>query len=130
MRKLPGIRWRVRAARDLGEAATPGGLLVLERLEQGHRLTLGERLVLADGAPLWRDVRRHLAPLERGDTVELDLSRVVVVDGGAMALLVHVRSELAARGVAAELTGASDRIQELVHLYAGDAVPARRRRRR
>ncbi len=123
-------RQRRAGGRGLGLAAAPTGLLRLERLADGHRLTLCERLVLADAAALWTDVRRHLAPLERGARLEFDMSRVTVVDGGAMALLVHVRSELAARGVAAEFANASASTQELIHLYAGDAAPTHRRGRR
>ncbi|HEY6462060.1 MAG TPA: ABC transporter permease, partial [Polyangiaceae bacterium] len=55
---------------------------------------------------------------------------VEAVDGGTMALLVHLRGTLAARGVAAEFVGARDDVQALIHLYRGDVRPIRRVKRR
>jgi phospholipid/cholesterol/gamma-HCH transport system permease protein len=47
-----------------------------------------------------------------------------------MALLVHLRSELAARGVRADFVNAKDNVQELIHLYRGDIKPVRRKKRK
>jgi phospholipid/cholesterol/gamma-HCH transport system permease protein len=88
------------------------------------------RLTLATAAETWGALQERAKGLASGARLALDLSRVESIDGGTMALLVQLRAELAARGVHAELTGATERVQALVHLYAGDVVPARRTRAR
>ncbi len=52
------------------------------------------------------------------------------MDGGALALLVRVRSELRLRGVDCEFVNTTARIHELVHLYRGDVDPKARKKRR
>lgn len=47
-----------------------------------------------------------------------------------MALLVHLRSELSARGVKAEFVNAHKNVAELIHLYRGDTKPIPRRHRK
>jgi phospholipid/cholesterol/gamma-HCH transport system permease protein len=58
------------------------------------------------------------------------MRKVDAVDGGALALLVHVRSDLRLRGVACDFVNAAPHVQELVHLYRGDVDPRARRPRR
>ena len=53
--------------------------------------------------------------------VDFDLTDVEAIDGGSMALLVHLRNRLRARGAGSEFVGASPGVQEIVHLYEGDA---------
>lgn len=55
--------------------------------------------------------------------LDVDLTDVTFVDGAIMALLVALRADLVGRGVACELIGASERFQELISLYQGDAAP-------
>ena len=45
--------------------------------------------------------------------VDIDLSEVESVDGGTMALLVHIRGELSARGIDASFSGASKSVDAL-----------------
>ena len=88
------------------------------------------RLTLATAAATWAALHERAKGLSTGERIALDLSAVESIDGGTMALLVQLRADLAARGVGAELTGAKEGVQELVHLYAGDVAPTRRRTRR
>jgi phospholipid/cholesterol/gamma-HCH transport system permease protein len=84
-------------------------------------------LRIVDAAAIWREVRAASASAQ--GAITLDLSGVGAIDGSVMALLVEVRSELAARGVAAELVGASDQLEPLIDLYSGHDGPTRVRKR-
>jgi phospholipid/cholesterol/gamma-HCH transport system permease protein len=92
-------------------------------------LRLTGRLTLADAGALWHELRGHIAELGPGAPLNFDMEQVETVDGGALALLVHVRSDLRLRGVTCEFINANPRIQDLVHLYRGDVDPKPRRRR-
>src|SRR5580658_3476401 len=93
-------------------------------------LSLRGRLTFAEAGPLWTDVHQRVVDVKRGEHVDFDMSEVEAVDGGTMALLVHLRGELAARGVVADFAGARDDVQELIHLYRGDIRPVTRKKRR
>lgn len=92
-------------------------------------LTFPGKLTLAEAPSLWSRVRADTDKLGHGDSVEFDVSQSESIDGGTMALLVHLRGELAARGVKAEFIGASQAIQDLVHLYQGDVDATPRTKR-
>ena len=117
-----------RASSRRGESGAPSRLSIIERVARGeeHHLSLRGRLVFAEAGDIWRDVRAEIAPLARGDRLDFDMSEVEAIDGGTMALLVHLRSELAARGVRAEFAGAGENVQALIHLYKGDAKVSKR----
>jgi phospholipid/cholesterol/gamma-HCH transport system permease protein len=87
-------------------------------------------LKFSEAATLWKSLTERLASIGRGQKLDFDLSRVERIDGGTMALLVHLRNELKLRGVRSDFVGATGTVQELVHLYHGDENPVRRRRRR
>lgn len=91
------------------------------------QVPLAGQLTLAGAAETWRTLHGLVHDVPKGSRVALDLSAVESIDGGSMALLVQLRAELAARGVRAELTGATGAVQALLHLYAGDVAPLRRR---
>ena len=101
-------------------------------LSRGDRtdLRLSGRLTLADAGALWDGLRGHVDDLGDGSSLNFDMGQVETVDGGALALLVHVRSGLRLRGVECEFVNTSPRIQDLVHLYRGDVDPKPRKRRR
>ena len=80
------------------------------------------RLELAEAAALWRETEELLASAST-PRVDFDLSDVEAIDGGLMALLVHLRNRLRAQGARSEFVGASPGVQEIVHLYQGDAHP-------
>ena len=63
----------------------------------------------------------YVAGLTEGESLNFDMKAVDAVDGGALALLVNVRSDLMLRGVECEFLNTSPRVRELVHLYRGDA---------
>jgi phospholipid/cholesterol/gamma-HCH transport system permease protein len=91
------------------------------------------RLEFAEASALWEQTNALLlshavaGPVAR---IDFDLSGVTTVDGGAMALLVHVKNRLEAQGVKSEFVGASKAVQGIVHLYEGDVhIPPRRKRK-
>jgi phospholipid/cholesterol/gamma-HCH transport system permease protein len=88
------------------------------------------QIKFAEAAALWTRIRKRLGNVARGETSNFDLSRVESIDGGSMALLVHVRNELKLRGVHSDFVGATGVVQELVQLYGGDERPVRRKRRK
>jgi phospholipid/cholesterol/gamma-HCH transport system permease protein len=95
------------------------------QVERGPgRIAISGELRLADATPIWRALETSAAAV--GDRVELDLSRAAIIDGAIMALVVDLRAELVARGVGAEITGASERLGAIVHLYGGDRPPPTR----
>ena len=87
-------------------------------------------LRLAEAAPLWTELRRLETGAARGQTLNFEMSAVQRIDGGAMALLASLRAELHRRGVGSEFLAAGERVQQLIHLYGGDNVVKRLRRRR
>jgi phospholipid/cholesterol/gamma-HCH transport system permease protein len=93
-------------------------------------LHVAGKLILKEAAALWAELGRHVAEVARGSSLNFDMCDVEIVDGGALALLVHVRSGLRQRGVQCDFVNAPPRIQELVHLYRGDVDLKRRRPRR
>jgi len=101
----------------------------LERV-RGSDLRLAGQLTLANAGAFWTELRRHADTLPPGDSLNFNMKRVLVVDGGALALLVHVRSELKLRGVECEFVETSPHLRELVHLYRGDVDPKPRKKKR
>ncbi len=85
------------------------------------------RLEFVEAAALW-DAMTRLLLTHTAPRIDFDLSAVTAVDGGAMALLVHVRNRLEAQGVKSEFVGASQHVQDIVHLYEGDIhLPPRKK---
>ena len=105
-------------------------MIVAERVGEVALLRLSGKLTLAEAPALWSDLQREIRGAVRGESLDLDLSGVEVVDGAAMAMLVSARAELVLRGVTSDFTGASPRVAGIVHLYRGDVKPERPERRR
>jgi phospholipid/cholesterol/gamma-HCH transport system permease protein len=103
--------------------------LVKSSTDQGQ-LRLTGSLCLAEAGPLWTELRRLEASAVKGETLDFEMSEVERIDGGAMALLACLRSELHRRGVKSEFVAAGERVQRLIHLYGGDNKVGRLRRRR
>ncbi len=99
-------------------------------VDTGEGLGFSGRLTLADAGSLWKQLQGRVAALPSGASLNFNMSGVESIDGGALALLVHVRSDLRLRRVECEFVSASPRIQELVHLYRGDVDPKPRKKRR
>jgi phospholipid/cholesterol/gamma-HCH transport system permease protein len=95
-----------------------------------QKVSLRGRLVFQEAGVIWDDVLGQTDGLKKGDQIAFEMSGVERIDGGTIALLVHIRDELAARGVRAEFEGATENVQALIHLYRGDVKPAKRRRRK
>jgi phospholipid/cholesterol/gamma-HCH transport system permease protein len=93
-------------------------------------IRLRGELRFSQAAALWQRARALSERPGRGETLDFDMSEVRFVDGGAMALLVHLRAELQQRGVHSEFVAAPPQIQEIISLYRGDVRPGRRRRRK
>jgi phospholipid/cholesterol/gamma-HCH transport system permease protein len=87
------------------------------------------RLDFAEATALW-DQTNVLLVAHQAPRIDFDLSGVTAADGGAMALLVHIRNRLEAQGIHSEFVGASPTVQTIVHLYEGDVhLPPPKRRR-
>jgi phospholipid/cholesterol/gamma-HCH transport system permease protein len=90
------------------------------------------RLEFSAAASLWDEATKILVSRSAlpGSRLDFDLTGVTVVDGGAMALLVHLRNRLEEKGVHSEFVGAGPHVQEIVHLYEGDVhLPPRKKRK-
>jgi len=98
--------------------------------EAHPEIKLEGELLFADAAVLWTDLRRRTGIVQKGHTLNFDMSLVESVDGGTMALLVHLRNELKLRGVRSEFVGARGDVAKIVQLYHGHDKPVRKRRRR
>jgi phospholipid/cholesterol/gamma-HCH transport system permease protein len=102
---------------------------VLTGADRGE-IRIRGRLRFAEAAPLWTELRRLESRAARGQTLDFEMSGVQRIDGGAMALLACLRTELHQRGVQSEFLAAGERVQHLIHLYGGDNPVQRLKRRR
>jgi phospholipid/cholesterol/gamma-HCH transport system permease protein len=101
----------------------------LRAKEQGDaELSLQGNLAFVDAEAIWSELHSHVTNAARGCNLSFEMSQVERVDGGVMALLAHLRAELQQRGVKSEFRGASEPIQEIIHLYRGDERVGRRKR--
>lgn len=89
----------------------------------GPRLVLRGRLTLAEGARLWEQLRAALPPAGR---VDLDLSAVDHLDGGAAALLQAIACEHAQGGGDVRFVDPPAAAARLLALYTGDRSPCDR----
>jgi phospholipid/cholesterol/gamma-HCH transport system permease protein len=104
--------------------------IALREQEHGDiELGLQGNLAFLDAEAIWSELYAHVATAARGCSLSFEMSQVERVDGGVMALLAHLRAELQQRGVRSEFRGASESIQEIIHLYRGDERVGRRKRR-
>ena len=92
-------------------------------------LRLEGDLRMPDAAAIWRELHRTTDGLERG-ALAIDLSCARTIDGAVMALIVALRTDLAARGIQSELAGTPSHLRPLVELYEADAAPPKKRKRR
>lgn len=105
----------------------------IERVATGAdhgQLRLRGSLRSAEAAEVWTALRSLEAGSSRGQALDFEMSAVERIDGGVMALLACLRTELQRRGVRSEFVAAGDRVQRLIHLYGGDHVVGRLRLRR
>jgi len=95
---------------------------------EGDVVRLSGTFAMENAGALWKALRTALKRPPR--KLSIDLSDVERIDGGAMALLVALRAELAGKRVASELTHVPEDIVPLVELYHGnDEVKPRKKRR-
>lgn len=88
------------------------------------------RLTFAEAGALWTELSPGVESVGKGQRLDFDMSKVEVIDGGSMALLVQLRALLHRRGAASEFIGAGDLAQKLIHLYRGDVRVGKRKKRR
>jgi phospholipid/cholesterol/gamma-HCH transport system permease protein len=84
---------------------------------------------MTDALTIWNALKAAV-PETPSKQLDIDLSDVQSMDGGVMSLLVNLRSELAAKGVTANIVGGTKQLDELVRLYGGDAEPIKRHKPR
>jgi len=120
--------------RQAADGDGPGGFgFGVERVEiddSNAELRFTGRMSLRGASSLWLELKKLEPMTPAGGTLNFDMSGVEAVDGGAMALLAHARAELMQRRVRSEFVGASERVQQLIHLYRGDVSVERRKRRK
>lgn len=97
-------------------------------VRDGDTIRLAGDLRLHDAAAIWRDIRQETDAAQ--GHVTFDLRGVHAADGGVVALLVELRSELAARGVTAELAAANEKVERIVDLYSGHDGVAKAKKRK
>jgi phospholipid/cholesterol/gamma-HCH transport system permease protein len=102
---------------------------VYQVVREGDTIRLAGDLRMHDAAAIWKDLRKETKEVSSG-TVQFDLRSVQAADGGVMALLVELRTELATRGVKAELVGANPRVETIVNLYSGHDGVAKKKKRK
>jgi phospholipid/cholesterol/gamma-HCH transport system permease protein len=102
---------------------------VYQVVRDGDTIRLAGDLRMHDAAAIWKDLRKETKD-DSGGTVHFDLRSVQAADGGVMALLVELRTELATRGVKAELVGANPRVETIVNLYSGHDGVAKKKKRK
>ena len=73
---------------------------------------------MTDALTIWNALKAAV-PTQPGKHLDIDLRDVQSMDGGVMSLLVNLRSELAAKGVTADIVGGTKKLDELVRLYGG-----------
>lgn len=88
-------------------------------VQERGAVRLSGDLRLVDGARLWRALAEAAGKASPPSLV-IDLAGVEHADPGALALLVEIKSELAARGLGTELEGVSERLAPLLALYELD----------
>ncbi|MHB8877420.1 MAG: MlaE family lipid ABC transporter permease subunit [Myxococcaceae bacterium] len=96
----------------------------------GAALQLEGRLTFAGAGTMWSELAESVEAVGRGERLDFDMSGVEQVDGGSMALLVQLRAGLHRRGATSEFIGADEQAQKIIHLYRGDALVGRLKRRR
>jgi phospholipid/cholesterol/gamma-HCH transport system permease protein len=99
-----------------------------QREADGYTITLGGTITLRNGTNLWLELNK-VQP-KPGERVRIDLSRVGMMDGTAVALLVSYRAACEEAGARCELIGAEGAPKELLKLYERDAKAPRPVRRR
>jgi phospholipid/cholesterol/gamma-HCH transport system permease protein len=86
-------------------------------VRDGDAIRLAGDLRMHDAAAIWKDLRAQTKDVT--GAVQFDLRGVHAADGAVMALIVELRTELATRGVKAELVAANDSVETIVNLYSG-----------
>jgi phospholipid/cholesterol/gamma-HCH transport system permease protein len=110
-------------------SAVPGFTWRLDHRDGGLAISIGGSLTLEEAAGLWKRVGEVLERERRFAHVSVDLSQVESMDGSCLALLVHLRSELAKRRVPCEFVGADKEQRSLLELHGRRRLKRRARRR-
>jgi phospholipid/cholesterol/gamma-HCH transport system permease protein len=116
-----------------GSVLMPDHAYALTRIESAKgaaAVQIEGRLTFAEAGSLWTDLNKTVESVDKGDQIDLDMSKVELVDGGSMALLVQLRADLHRRGAKSEFVGAEEQVQEIIHLYRGDVGVGRFKKRR
>ncbi len=96
--------------------------------KDGATIRLTGDLRMHDASAIWKSVRSQTDGASGALT--FDLSKVNAADGGVMALLVELRSELAGKGVKTELVGANKNVEKIVELYSGHERVEKKKKRK
>ncbi len=91
-------------------------------LEAGHTaLRFSGRLRFRECFATWQNVRGLAEAVAAPARLDIDLSGVEHLDGAATALLLELRADLEAKGVAPEIVGAHGAVSAMLELYGAHA---------
>lgn len=96
--------------------------------KEGSTLRFAGDLRMHDASVIWREVRKQTE--QASGSLTLDMAKVNTVEGGVMALLVELRSELVTKGVKTEFIGANKNVETIIDLYAGHEGVTRKKKRK
>ncbi len=92
-------------------------------------IAIGGNITIDEAGGLWRRCTEVLERERRLTIARVDLSKVELMDGSCLALLVHLRTELRKRRVPCEFIGGSAELQGLLELHGRRRIRRRPRRR-
>jgi phospholipid/cholesterol/gamma-HCH transport system permease protein len=115
---------------NLGDASARSSVPaeVYQVVREGNTIRIAGDLRMHDAAAIWKDLRKETEGA--AGTIVFDLRSVEAADGGVMALLVELRTELTTRGVKAEIAHANERVEKIVNLYSGHDGVAKKKKRK
>lgn len=94
----------------------------------GDTVRIGGDLRMHDATDIWRHL--HEQTVGATGNIVFDVSDVRAADSAVIALLIELRTELAARGVKSEIAGANERVETIVSLYSGHQKVTKYRKRK
>jgi len=86
---------------------------------------LSGTLTFSLASALWTKLKARISATMR-EEVRFDLSSVESIDGGTMALLVHIKWDLKSKGGRCVFVGATGHVRKILELFEGDTKPHRR----
>jgi phospholipid/cholesterol/gamma-HCH transport system permease protein len=94
------------------------------------RVRLVGSLSFDDAGYVWNQARALRKGIKGARSLEIDLSRLLELDGGSAALLLHLQDTLSEKGLVASFVAATPRVHEVLELYKIEHDPRRKKKKR